>query len=442
MIALLITALVPLTTGCAISRALHLCVPRAIIARIASWFLIGVASNGLLLYVLGVLGIRLGAAVYIIIPAASAVVLLVLLVRPSKPTVERPPQKEALLPSFLFYVPLLLLFCTAAILPTRDYDGRVTWIPKARAIVREQTLAGPFFQGRLGLNLHNRYPLLLPLNVAGIMTLSGRDDSETGRWLYVLIAISALLSARGLLVDAYPVAGVWVFAGAAWLPVLLDIEGGALSAYSDWAVCGLTGLGALSLASENHRGGLRTASLAMAALVLTKSEGTAIAIAIFLAALAARRLRSRSDWVVLGAPTLFAAALLAKWRATVPAAYDEQYGILLRGLLSSRARFPGAVGEFFRHAGEIHEWGLFWPATAIALLLTLLTARRSQVVIPAVVLAVTTVAYLIAYTVTSWNIAELAAVSTNRLLTQLIVPACWILVIAFDTASHAPIRQS
>ena len=62
-------------------------------------------------------------------------------------------------------LPYVLLLFVASILPLTDYDGLVTWMPKALAIVSDHSIVGPFFHGARGLNLHNQYPLLVPLEL-------------------------------------------------------------------------------------------------------------------------------------------------------------------------------------------------------------------------------------------------------------------------------------
>jgi len=44
-------------------------------------------------------------------------------------------------------IPIAILILNTFTTPLSDYDGRVTWILKAKAIAREHSITGPFFQG-------------------------------------------------------------------------------------------------------------------------------------------------------------------------------------------------------------------------------------------------------------------------------------------------------
>ncbi|HEV2719181.1 MAG TPA: hypothetical protein VG323_04110, partial [Thermoanaerobaculia bacterium] len=369
-------------------------------------FLIGLACNGIVLYLAGVARVPL---VFWVLPVASAVALLFR--RPARPRGSR----DSLPGTTALALPLVALVAAAAILPIRDYDGRVTWLPKAQAIAHDHAIDGPFFHGAQGYNPHNHYPLLMPLDDATVLALS--HDGESVRWIYVLVVVSLFLVMRDFLSE-------WIVAGAAWLPILLALDGGALAAYNDFAICAFAGMALLLPGAR---------PLFLAALVLTKNEGAVLAAAIVVALLVTRRAR----WPIAIAP-LLAAALLALWRMRIPAAYDEQYGVLLRDLPHVLGRFPAALLALARHACDVREWGWFWPWTFAAAVIALVRRRAAEIALPALVIVLAVFADTLALTVTSWQIEELASVAANRLLVQLLVPACAIVAYAIAPESPSP----
>lgn len=413
MIDLLLTLSLFPIAGAATALLLRLPLPPA---RLPFLFLLGLGTHGTLLYALGAVGVPIDWPVMIAIPVLSLVVLAVRW-KPLSAPLSYPPSHP--IATFLLAIPLLVLLCAAAIIPTRDYDGRVTWLPKARALALEHSLTGPFFNGERGLNLHNRYPLLLPLDAATLMRLSNDTRNETARWMYVLIPIAALLVVRSML-------GGWIAALAAWLPVLTAVEGGALAAYHDFALAAFAGVAMLYLIeSVMDERALRVTGIFAAFAVMTKNEGAALAMAIVIAALAVLRWKA----LRLLIPIAMAEAIVVIWRMQVPAAYDEQYEVLISSLPRTIGRVPDALLAIVRHAADFPEWGVFWIAVAIAAIVGLVRERSARLVIPLIVIAVALGAYVLALTVTSWSIADLAPVAVNRLLAHLIIPASCILAI-------------
>ena len=356
---------------------------------IAQRFLFAGAVNGIALFVLGALHVPLTFLTFLLVLIAS------IWSAAAMPPLSVTPKAAAWLPHSILALVLLIL---ATITPLTDYDGVATWIPKAKAIAREASITGPFFRGERGLNLHNHYPLLIPLNDAAIMRLTGTIDDRAVRWLYVLIPLAALL--------AISEGRAWICFGIVLLPqVIAAPEGGVLSAYNDLAVAAFFGMAVYALDRSEFAG------VWLAALILTKNEGIALAIASIIAAAIARKLRVRDLWL----PAVAFIALIA-WRAQIPDAYDERYSVLVRELPSHANRFFYAVVALLRAAIDLKTWGLFWPAVLVAMLIA-----RKRALLPSVAIAIAFASYAIAFTVTSWSIDELAKVAANRLLVQLVI---------------------
>jgi hypothetical protein len=425
MIAFVVTLVLFTLVGTAAVNVFRLTLPRlSFSGGIAFRYLLGVAAYGIVLFATALCGIPLTRATVVVLAAIAVPGLW------GRRNQWQDPLKHPILPTLIFLVPVCVLLWAAAALPIRDYDGRVTWLPKARAIAHEHVIDGKFFRGEAGLNLHNRYPLLIPLDVAAIMLLIGDLENESARWLYVLIAISALVVARDLLTVAYPCAGPWVIAGVVWLPVFLAIEGGALAAYNDVTMLAFIGVAVLCLHSREEPS-IGAAAMFMAALVLTKNEGPVAVMAIFVSALFTRKVTVRECVTMLG-PTAAAFGGFLLWRHRVPPAYDEQYDVLVRSLPQHASRVAEAGQALLTHALDRTEWGWFWPVTAVAITIALLSRRRKEVLLPLGVMILILGAYTVTFAVTSWNIAELASVAASRLLLHVVIPACCLLAAAAE----------
>lgn len=377
-------------------------------ARMAALFLFVAGATGSLLFVLAALRVPLVPVTFIL----SLLAALVVVILRRRDLRGAPFPRADILPLLVLVAPFVLVAWIVTIIPLADYDGRATWMPKAEAIAREGSAQGPFFEGERGLNLHNRYPLLVPLDVALLMTLG-----VPVRHFFWLIPCAALVWCFGAVREHYGRAASWVVVFAAWLPqVVAKGEGSALSAYVDLTVMAFLGAAVLcGLFSPRWIGPW------LAFLVLTKNEG------IILALIVAAILR----WRALAWPA-GAAAVLWWWRRSVPPAYDEQYEVLVRFLPERLHRLDDALLALARHALDWRDWGLFWIAVLIAGLWT-----RSK---PFFVCLATLAAYALTFTVTSWNIDELASVAADRLLVHLVIPATIAVAALLQFATLGPLR--
>jgi hypothetical protein len=428
MVELLTLALFPLI-GSAVAIVLRIAVPEDLPARSGLFFLLGSGMLGALLFITGVLGFPpYGSALAVC--AVSAGVLAFGVAR-KLPRIERGRSRCASpWPLVVLVLPFACVLAATTILPLSDYDGRVTWLPKAQAIVAENSITGPFFRGERGLNLHNRYPLLVPLDAATLMRISGEHSERAIRWLYALLPLAFLLYAR----DAVPgAAGPWIAAGVAWLPmVIVAPEGSAVTAYSDLAVMAFAGGAVLATVDG-------TAALTacwMLCLVLTKNEGTIIGAAILAAMIVLRP--AKKVWAAAAAAFVAGALTLRAWWSYVPAAYDERYDVLVRHLPARLYRVGEAAHALGRHALQWTQWGAFWIAVAVGLIVIATKARTKNNGFLAAVLLLSLSAYVIAFTVTSWSFEELATVAADRLLTHLLGPACAIIAAAWAAIPDGP----
>jgi hypothetical protein len=409
--------------GAALARVARFSLPGDPISRWGMVWLTGYASSGVLLFALGVLRVPLALSTLAAIAAISLVISLGLRNRHEEERIRWP-----LLPSALMIAPLLVLMLQAAILPVTDYDGRAFWVLKGKAIAQERAIDGPFFEGRSARNLHSEYPLLVPLGEAVVFILGGDLDDRHVRPTFALLAIAFLLALRHRLASISGAgAAAWIAAALAWIPQFVALpEGSAASAYADVPFAAFFGLAAARIAMPGES--RRDLPLWLAAIVLTKNEGIAAAIAI-LAALALARLLHGGRWPAapFGAAAI-ATLLLSIWRARVPLEFDENYGAMMATLPERSDRVPEAAAALLRRAFVFDSWGLFWYAAVVAALIAI-TGKRWRIALIAIVAgAAQCAAYVATYAISPWILRDLAGSSGSRLLLHLI--GCAAIVIA------------
>lgn len=379
-------------------------------------FLFGVGAVGAILLALGVAGVPLVLVVMVVVVVAVTAALML-----RRESSERPRFRWAA--TAVMLVPFAVVFIDVLVLPLRDWDGLITWMPKARAIAIEGSIYAPFFRGVAGLNLHNHYPLLLPLDAAVMLRLFG----ETGvRVLYASIPLALLLMLRVRLV---PICGehvsAWITAVAAWIPLVTIGYGSATSAYADLAVAAFSGVALLAILQGRDCGPW------LAFLILTKNEGMMLGLALLATAILMRAFR----WRFLIGPAI-AVTLLSVWRSIVPDAYDERNAVLLRELPQRLGRIDDAALALLQYTWT---WGLIWPVAAIALFLAVRApGQRRSAVGAALYLALGLTGYTLVLSVTSWNIDELARVAAERLLLHFLVPVCVLLAAGWAAVATRP----
>ncbi|MCA1733849.1 MAG: hypothetical protein LC732_09625, partial [Acidobacteria bacterium] len=403
--------------GAGFGRLARIAFPRDPLARWANAWLTGLAANGIILFALGLIGVPLGIPALAVIGSLS-VLLAIAVVVPREETRPRWP----LVPSVLMFAPLAAILLNAAIVPVTDYDGRAFWVLKGKAIAHERAIDGPFFQGKTSRNLHSEYPLLVPLGEASVFILGGDLDDRHVRPLFALVAVTFLFAFRYRLAETCgPPRAAWIAAALAWMPQLVSIpDGSAISAYADVPFAAFFGMAAEGAA--RREGPRRDLPLWLAALVLTKSEGVAAAVAILLALVLARFLR-RLPWSVLAAPAASAAAaaaLLAIWRARIPLEFDESYAAMLPTLPQRLDRVPAATFELFRRGLSFDAWGFFWIVAIAATALALTGDRWRTALVAAFAALLQSAAYVVTYAISPWILADLAGSSANRLLLHLV----------------------
>jgi hypothetical protein len=391
--------------------------------RYSRHFLLGLGATGFAGHAAGLFRIPLGRTLWLLLFLAAIGVAFYRRTRGPRIAAE-PAHRWSKAAALLAAIPIVVLLCDTATLPLRDYDGRVFWILKARAISHEESITGPFFQGLTARHPHTQYPLMMPLASAALFTLSGSQDDRTIRWIYTYTAIAFLFTVRRALRSvADDTVASWITAAIAWLPAFAaNGDGGMTSAYSDTALIAFMALAFAMLTNDETRSWIFPVTISF--LPLIKNEGVVALAALAMASVAyvfktegkqsALRLTAR-----IALTSLVVILMLSVWRSGIPLEHDENYPHLIRELGTKYVNFPAALGALMHRMGDVSNWGVFWLLTAVAVPIAVVRRRLVGVTAAAVGLVLLLV-YAITYTVTNWQLEELAVSSANRLLLHLV----------------------
>lgn len=436
MIAMLTTAALILAAGIGPARVLS---PsrRNPADRLGIAFLLGMALCGLCFFVASLAGVpfgRGGIAVPLTISAGALLVARKLRIERTADPVTYPWTATV-----IAVVPIVVLLVSSAIVPLSDYDGRAFWLLKARAITHEKAIDGDFFQGRSGYDPRNRYPLLVPLDVAAVYTLVGDDDDRNARWLYAFSGVALLLLLRSELGRRFGSAGgAWSAAVLAWTPqVLLAAEGSAFSAYADIPLAAFAAAAFFAMLD----GEWPSFAFWLSALVITKNEGLVIAALLVCAAML---VHGRAAWTRRSAAAALAVAAtvaaLIMWQQRILPGDEHDLLALIFTLPSRLERLPLAALAFFTRFVDVAQWGLFWVAFAAACVVLTVRDRGREATAAILFCVALAMVYVSTYAVSPWNVEDLAATSANRLLLHMVGPAAYVILTAAGTGWRSVMR--
>jgi hypothetical protein len=318
--------------------------------------------------------------------------------------------------------------------PVIEWDAFAIWQLKAEVLTHLPLHPRPGYFSDVNLSYsHLRYPLLVPMMSAGMHAMSGRmnDLSKTiALLLYpgmLMVVFAAVRRINGIS------AGLTAVALLSCLQPMLRYGGAGTAemALTAFYACSLLCL--LRWRENGRWGDLLLCALFSAWMTWSKNEGLALAAvnAVVLAGLKVRGSRRRG---LVGAAmfVVIVAAIYLPWVAYswgLPRT-DEDYAgnLTVHGIISNIGRVPRILGAIFVEMVDWQYWGLFWFVTLI-----LVVVQRRRFACPAVaIIGVLLALHLLAYlpplmVVTSWNLDELLAVTTDRLLMHA-APAAAILI--------------
>jgi hypothetical protein len=424
--------------------------------RLAHGFLLGVAWVAGTLYALSYwFAVPLRSPAILTVASAPILVWLAILIwsrrrGPRQPARRRTRRARWTVPQVTAIVVSALVFLAvlgdALTYPARDWDGRMTWATQARYLRAEGTVTPRVLTQSGWYISHPWYPVLLPVAQAAVLELwRAGQDQQFFRGLYACFFPAWLLILYG---GARRWTGRRAAAlttlAAALLPVpAFELEGGAISAYSDLPLACFYGAGLLLLLKPRPRlSDGAAAGLLLGAAVLTKNEGAPLALwALTLAAFLGhgraelnsvhRRLARRWKPFALAAGIMAAALiLLFAWRSEIPDRFQSYQRIVAWSGL-----WPGAVRRLPlllpRIWHELMDWDLFWSAALLVLLAGVRGLRRRA----APALALAAAAPLgIAWTAYSISLEPVNIVRTswNRFLLQASIPLLVLFAGALD----------
>ena len=321
------------------------------------------------------------------------------------------------------------VWCAASGRGLGDIDEYAIWMFRAKVLAAAPLRPVPaaLLDPTLSYS-HQDYPPLLPLLAAGAYATIGRVDESAGKGVLppmylALIAIVYGAARRevgrgaALAVAAVALAGPVVTKeaglGVAELPVTLYL-GATAALLVRWV-------------EQHARGDLLLAGTCAAAGALSKNEGLAMlpAFGVLAAACAVLggRQRRRQRLVDVVVATGIALALVGPWlvyRRGLPHTHED-YGarlgdpaLLVRGI----ARLPHVIGSVVGTASHLSLAGDAWALLVVVAALGYRAWGRPATRVLWAALGVQLGLYVLAFLVTPWNLEQLLATVTYRLLAQ------------------------
>lgn len=332
------------------------------------------------------------------------------------------------------------IFAEAVTNPVGNWDSRMIWSAQAIYLRAEGTVDAEVLREWRWFIDHPRYPILLPLAQVAVQEgFQAPQDCQLYRALYAALLPAFLLVLwDGARRWAGKVPAVLACLAAVSVPALTDwTAGGAASAYSDLPLGCFFGAGLVLLLSARRSilDGL-AAGLLLAAAVLTKNEGTFLALSGLL--LGGLSLGWKRHWRRLAAaaiPVVLACALFVSWKSGIPNRHDEKYASFVKledFWPEVLTRIPSLAGVIAREMTLEEVWGYFWWMTPVVLLVGWRgwRGRRRAVSVPLLLGFASPLAVVWgAYTV-HWAPAFLAPVTWNRFLVQASLPLFLLLALS------------
>ncbi len=411
-------------------------------------FLAGTAFAGLLLYLpLAIEGLIPRPVIFLVF-----FLCLVLAAGPGRAHIRRVGAARFLgldhlraLPVWLRVVAVLLvlLAISSALGPFAGWDERAIYGLKARILYHEGSVRGEAFTDTGTLHFQARYPLLVPLLEAALLTLRDSIDDRFLKLLFLLFSLGLALVVAGEARRLHgPRAGsLWALLFLATPMLIGPAEGSGTSAYADLPFAAFVSAATVLLGrSLEHPDIRRTllAGLLLGAALATKQEGMLWAAALGFAFLLTlwRRPGARTTWgtrcvAAAAIPALiFLALRLAASRWTPRAAWSERYDVVLSlDWLRQLGSRPLEIVPFvLNQVVDWKAWGWGW----LLVLAGLVFLRRPRLTPTAFFWRATALAVFAAdfgvFVVTPNHVHWHLATALSRLLLQLFPLAILILV--------------
>jgi Dolichyl-phosphate-mannose-protein mannosyltransferase len=318
--------------------------------------------------------------------------------------------------------------------PVIEWDAFAIWQLKAEVLTHLPLHPRPGYFSDVNLSYsHLRYPLLVPMMSAGMHAMSGRMDdlSKTiSLLLYpgmLLVVFAAVRRINGIS------AGLTAVALLACLQPMLRYGGAGTAEMALTAFYACSLLCILRWRESGRWGDLALCAVFSAWMAWSKNEGLVLAAmnAVVLAGIrvagSRRRAAAGAAMFVLVVAVIYLPWAIYSWG--LPRTDEDYAGNLsVHAIISNLGRVPRILGAIVVEMMDWQYWGLFWFVAAFLVLVQ----RRRFVMPAAAIIGVLLGLHLLAYlpplmVVTSWNLDELLAVTTDRLLMHA-APAAAILI--------------
>lgn len=407
-----------LAAGIGVTRALGVWrTPRGLLRSAGVAYLGGVASTGVLLQLLLVLGVRFG--VVTVVCATLALAALGVLGRArDDPAPARLPRPQVLPQLVVVIGSAVLMAVDLWFQPLGKWDAWAQWTAKARVIYLFHGLAPSILSTPPYYAMNPDYPSLLPSVEASDFAFGGAIDTRVVHLQFLLLFLAMIVALVQLLTPRAPVIGWSVAALVAVTPAVQVLTASALADVPVAVFFAFAGLFAHRWLVDRDTVALRLFALFAAGALATKFEGR-----IYIGALAlmllVEVLRVARDRIVPTVVACAAAALVGVVPWSLWVGHHHIRGIFLTSLrdrvsgqlVSHIGRIPLSVGTLFKDAATPTEWLL--PSIAVALALAFAVrghASRTTVELVAGTLLVTLAGLVFVYWATpldpTWHLRQ------------------------------------
>jgi hypothetical protein len=341
---------------------------------------------------------------------------------------------------------------TSAALPgLNDIDSFGIWAFKAKWIHLAPLRPLPrAFVDPLLSYAHQDYPLLVPLNIAGIYAALGKVDEDTAKLLLMPTWLALTGIVYGTIRRMHRRAMAVVLTAIFCSTPILTRNAGVIVAETPLLLALAAAAGQLLAWIETgDRRELMLGGLFIAMAAFTKNEGLALLPVFALVALAAGLLSPPRNQI--GSPSRMQSLIAAVWpaaavcllciapwlifRTHLPHTHED-YGdrLLSAALVRQIPQRLGSIGQFFTWFPAAGKAGLIWYLLVLTTLLWPRTMLSKAAIVLWEILLAQLCLYLATFIVTPWDVNVLLPMITPKLQTQMTPLA--ILLIAVNLPGH------
>lgn len=420
-------------------------------SRYAAGFALGAGGTSIALFWLSLLSIRPGRAVVAGLLCVTLTALYLASRRMSSSTPAARPWSgcfHAGLRKFpIFFTALLpglaLVTWHAVGTPLFEGDAVAIWGLKAKVVYEQPVRSAAYFHEIEKSYSHLDYPLGAPFLTAGLYGLFGGVDDRWGKsvWPFVYLAFLCLChSGFRAYVEREIAAGLTVVASLT--PALLRWAGSGLADVLLAMYLAASLIHALRWIEQGIRRDLVLSAVFAAFSVFTKNEGLPIALSLACALgfSAPPGRRREAPGIFLGTTALISIPWFL-FLVHLPQTHENYWSKIALGSGPALfARLGAILAALMREALRFREWGGIWILLGTLAFLGQGAFQSRAMRFLWIAISLHLAAYVWAYGVTPWDVAELIEVSLSRICLHLL-PA-GLLLIAIHLGAFQRYRHS